>query len=144
MTTTKIVVNRRTYGLHLNEAEMRMFCALRGWRLTNHDKPITSSTAWFAIGHGTPFNWDEFRADPLLVRLCEEGMLSNEDLMVVELEDDYMERWEIRSDFVDTLSTGFRTAERVIRHMWDFDHDAEVDDWVLVEDEVYLTEGETE
>jgi len=140
---TKVVINRRTFGLHLNEAEMRMFCALRGWRLKNHDKPISSTSTWFAVDHGTPFNWDDFRADPLLVRLCEERMLSNEDLMVVELDDAYMERWEIRSDFVETLSTGFRAPERVIRHVWDFDYEADTEDWVLIEDEVFLTEGES-
>lgn len=132
----KVVINSKRIGLHLNEAELRMFCALRGWRLTNHDKPITSSTAWFAFGHGTPFNWDEFRTDPLLVRLCEERMLSNEDLVVVELEEDYMERWEIRRPY-------HNKPERLIRHMWDFDYEAETEDWVLVEDEVYVTTGET-
>ena len=89
----KIVLNTAGFGLNLNSAEMRMFCVLRGWSLRAHPKPISSATTWFVN-----VEWAEFRADPTLVRLCEEGMLSNPTLAVVEVPEG-MEDWGIDTDW---------------------------------------------
>lgn len=86
----KVVYNTKGFGLRLNEAEMRMFCALLGYTLRAHPKcGITSDTTWFS-----GVDWEEFRADPLLVRLCEEGVLSNEDLAIREWDDEDYENYE--------------------------------------------------
>ena len=95
----KVVYNTKGFGLRLNEAEMKMFCALRGYTLRTHPTPILSSvTTWFV-----DVDWDEFRADPLLVRLCEEGMLSNEDLAIREWDeedyDNYDGGWAMQTDY---------------------------------------------
>ena len=95
----KVVYNTKGFGLRLNEAEMKMFCALRGYTLRTHPTPILSSvTTWFV-----DVAWDEFRADPLLVRLCEEGMLSNEDLAIREWDeedyDNYEGGWAMQTDY---------------------------------------------
>jgi hypothetical protein len=78
----KVVYNTKGFGLRLNDAEMRMFCALLGYTLCTHPNPLSSDTTWFS-----GVDWEEFRAEPLLVRLVEEGMLSNEDLAIHEVED---------------------------------------------------------
>ena len=94
----KVVYNTKGFGLNLNEAEMKMFVALRGYQLRTH--PITtlsSVTTWFV-----DVDWEEFRTDPLLVRLCEEGMLSNENLAVCEFDECaplYEEGWTIKTDY---------------------------------------------
>ena len=99
----KVVYNTKGFGLRLNEAEMRMFCALRGYTLCAHPKcgaaaNITSDTTWFS-----GVDWEEFRADPLLVRLCEEGMLSNEDLAIREWDEEdytnYEGGWAMQTDY---------------------------------------------
>ena len=101
----KVVYNTKGFGLRLNEAEMKMFVALRGYKLRTHPTPILSSvTTWFV-----DVDWEEFRADPLLVRLCEEGMLSNEDLAIREWDDEDYENYEGGW----TLETDFRTYELV-------------------------------
>jgi len=99
----KVVYNTKGFGLRLNEAELKMFAALRGYELRAHPKPLTSETTWFK-----DVDWEEFRADPLLVRLCEQGMLSNEDLAVFEW-DEYTQKYEGGW----TLHTNFSTYESV-------------------------------
>ena len=93
----KVVYNTKGFGLRLNEAELKMFAALRGYELRAHPEPTTSETTWFS-----GVDWEEFRADPVLVRLCEEGLLSNKDLAVHEW-DEYDEEcegdWTLRTDF---------------------------------------------
>jgi hypothetical protein len=100
----KVVTNTAGFGLRLNSAEMRMFCALRGWALGSRPKQISSTTTWF-VG----VDWVAFRADPTLVRLCEEGMLSNPALAVVEVPED----WEIDTDW-DT----YEKLVGVVRHVY--------------------------
>jgi hypothetical protein len=95
----KVVYNPKGFGLNLNEAEMKMFVALRGYRLRTHPIPTLSSvTTWFV-----DVDWEEFRTDPLLVRLCEEGMLSNENLAIREWDeedyDNYEGGWGIQTDY---------------------------------------------
>jgi hypothetical protein len=105
----KVVYNPKGFGLRLNDAEMRMFCALLGYTLCAHPKPLSSDTTWFS-----GVDWEEFRAEPLLVRLVEEGMLSNTDLAVREWEEDdpaYEGSWTLESDG--------RTYELVYVHMTD-------------------------
>ena len=92
----KVVYNTKGFGLRLNEAEMKMFAALRGWtinpvpRFCNEPRQKVSSTStWFS-----GVDWEEFRTDPLLVRLCVEGMLSNEDLAIREWDDEDYETYE--------------------------------------------------
>jgi len=105
----KVVYNTKGFGLRLNDAEMRMFCALLGYTLCAHPKPLSSDTTWFS-----GVDWEEFRAEPLLVRLVEEGMLSNTDLAVREWDEDdpdYEGSWALESDM--------RTYERVYVYMTD-------------------------
>lgn len=95
----KVVYNTKGFGLNLNEAEMKMFVALRGYQLRTHPIPILSSvTTWFV-----DVDWEEFRTDPLLVRLCEEGMLSNEDLAIREWDEEdysnYEGGWAMQTDY---------------------------------------------
>jgi hypothetical protein len=86
----RVVYNTKKFGLHLSETEMKMFCKLRGYTLRNHDKPVSSTTTWF-----NEVDWMEFRADPLLVRLVEHKMLSNQDLDVCDVEG----AWYIDTDW---------------------------------------------
>ena len=93
----KVVYNTKGFGLHLNEAEMKMFAALRGYQFRAHPTPLSSSTTWFV-----DVDWEEFRTDPLLVRLCEQGMLSNEALAVFEWDECdpyFQEEWTIKTDY---------------------------------------------
>jgi hypothetical protein len=99
----KAVYNTKGFGLHLNEAEMRMFAALRGWSIRDarnyeqRKEKMSSANCWF-----NNVDWEEFRTDPLLVRLCEEGMLSNERLAVCEFDECsplYEEGWTIKTDY---------------------------------------------
>jgi hypothetical protein len=94
----KVVYNTKGFGLRLTETEMKMFCALLGYKLNTHPpEGIASDTTWFA-----GVDWKEFRKEPLLVRLVEEGMLSNKDLAVVDVDDEWY------------LDTDYRTYEQVI------------------------------
>lgn len=100
----KVVYNTKGFGLRLNAAEMKMFAALRGWRIRpaityeQAKQELSSTNRWFSN-----VDWEEFRADPLLVRLCEEGMLSNEDLAIREWdEEDYSTfegGWSVHTDY---------------------------------------------
>jgi hypothetical protein len=123
----KVVYNTKGFGLNLNEAEMKMFVALRGYQLRTHPIPILSSvTTWFV-----DVDWEEFRTDPLLVRLCEEGMLSNEDLAIREWdEEDY-------STFEGgwALQTDYHSYEHVVVYL-----NEDEDDYEEYDDE---TQGET-
>ena len=92
----KVVYNTNGFGLRLNEAELKMFCTLRGYTLRNHTHPLSSTTTWFV-----EVDWLEFRSDPLLVRLVENNMMSNKDLAVVEVDGE----WD--------LATDWQTYERV-------------------------------
>ena len=95
----KVVYNTKGFGVQLNEAEMKMFCAVRGYTLRPcHDEPVSSSTTFF-----TKVHWEDFRADPLLVELCEAHALSNQDLVVGDFNADY---W---------FDTDFRTYEKVLQ-----------------------------
>lgn len=126
----KVVYNTKGFGLRLTETEMKMFCAVLGYTLRTHPKGgATSDNTWFS-----GVDWEEFRAEPLLVRLVEEGMLSNKDLAVREWDEedpDYEGSW--------TMETDFRTYELVYVHM--------TDPWELPghydEEETDTTEGET-
>jgi hypothetical protein len=92
----KVVYNTKKFGLCLNETEMQMFCKLRGYTLRIQDKPVSSTTTWF-----NEVDWMEFRTDPLLVRLVEHKMLSNQDLAVHEWDEcdhSYKGDWEIETD----------------------------------------------
>lgn len=93
----KVVYNTKGFGLDLNEAEMRMFAALRGYEFRAHPAVLSSSTTWFK-----DVDWREFRTDPLLVRLCEQRMLSNGRLAVCEFDECaplYEEGWTIKTDY---------------------------------------------
>jgi hypothetical protein len=93
----KVVYNANGFGLRLNEAEMRMFCTMRGYTLRNHTKPVSSDTTWF-----NEVDWMEFRTDPLLIRLVEHKMLSNQDLAIREWDESdpsYDGHWEIMTDW---------------------------------------------
>ena len=123
----KVVYNTKGFGLRLNEAEMKMFVALRGYKLRTHPTPILSSvTTWFV-----DVDWEEFRADPLLVRLCEEGMLSNEDLAIREWDEEdysnYEGGWAMQTDY--------HSYERVVVYL-----NEDEDDYEEYDDE---TQGET-
>jgi hypothetical protein len=87
----RVVYNTKGFGLRLSKTEMNMFCKLRGYTLRNHDKPISSTSTWFV-----EVDWMEFRADPLLVRLVEHKMLSNQDLDVCDVEG----AWHIDTDWL--------------------------------------------
>ena len=123
----KVVYNTKGFGLRLNEAELKMFAASHGYKLCAHPEPLTSETTWFS-----GVDWEEFRADPVLVRLCEEGLLSNKYLAVREW-DEYDEECEGGW----TLATDFCTYEHVYVFM--------VDPWELpgYYDEEDETETET-
>ena len=124
----KVVYNTKGFGLRLNEQEMRMFCALLGYTLRSHSKPISSENTWFK-----EVDWQEFRAEPLLVRLVEEGMLSNEDLAVHEW-DEYDPYYHPENLW--HIDTDYRTHECV----WVAEQDSwEVEDW----EREYETEGAT-
>jgi hypothetical protein len=119
----KVVTNSKGFGLKLNDVELKMFCALRGYTLPNHTKPMSSDTTWFNEVH-----WVQFRTDPLLVRLVECGMASNEALKVVSFEDDYLDWWDIDTDY--------RSSETVVAHYWCVDEtnfEEHGDDWALEE-----------
>ena len=100
----KVVYNTKGFGLRLNEAEMKMFAALRGWKINpvityeQTKQELSSTNRWFS-----GVDWREFRTDPLLVRLCEEGMLSNEDLAIREWDDEdyenYAGGWYLETDY---------------------------------------------
>jgi len=87
----KVVYNTKKFGLCLSDIEMKMFCKLRGYTLRIQDKPVSSTTTWF-----NEVDWMEFRADPLLVRLVEHKMLSNQDLDVCYVEGE----WHIATDWL--------------------------------------------
>ncbi len=113
----KVVYNTKGFGLRLNEQEMCMFCALLGYTLRSHSKPISSENTWFKEA-----DWQEFRAEPLLVRLVEEGMLSNEDLAIYEFEDGTA--WGIGTDyrayeFVEEYEAWYD------KHDWDDEYETE-------------------
>ena len=86
----KVVYNTNGFGLRLNEAELKMFCTMRGYTLRNHTQPRSSMTTWFV-----EVDWLEFRSDPLLVRLVENNMMSNKDLAVVEVDGE----WDLVTDW---------------------------------------------
>lgn len=95
----KVVYNTNGFGLRLNETEMQMFCKLRGYTLRIQDKPVSSTATWF-----NEVDWMEFRTDPLLVRLVENKMLSNQDLTVRAWDetDPYYDpdgHWEVTTDW---------------------------------------------
>jgi hypothetical protein len=100
----KVVYNTKGFGLRLNKAEMQMFAALRGWKINTAinsgkaNEELSSTNRWFS-----GVDWEEFRTDPLLVRLCEEGMLSNEDLAIREWDeedyDTYEGGWTMETDY---------------------------------------------
>jgi hypothetical protein len=130
----KVVYNTKGFGLRLNEAEMKMFAALRGWSIRDgrnyeqRKEKMSSANCWFS-----GVDWEEFRTDPLLVRLCEQGMLSNEDLAIREWDECdpiYDEGWTIKTDYC--------TYEMVYVY--------ETDPWEMpgyYDEEETTTEGET-
>ena len=123
----KVVYNTKGFGLNLNETEMKMFVALRGYQLRTHPIPTLSSvTTWFV-----DVDWEEFRTDPLLVRLCEEGMLSNEDLAIREWDEEDYDNYEGGW----TIQTDYHSYERVVVYL-----NEDEDDYEEYDDE---TQGET-
>ena len=86
----KIVYNSNSYGLRLTADEMQMLASKLNLTLTQHDKDSTQT--WFA-----GVDWQEFRANPLLVSMVEANAFNNKNLCVAEVDDGT--EWHIDTDW---------------------------------------------